>query len=394
MKSTISFSLLIAAIMGSSSALAQSSLEGFSSGRYELHKTTKSTKKNRKPTSEEESQKPVTDADGVQVRVLTPSQLAAEKAEEQKQIALKKAAEEKAAADKKAQEEAASKAVLVAQANPNPAPVEKSVEEPSISEQAESLFSANPEKVYDYYRQEIHPDDIRNNKVEVEFSPVVAYNDSKSNYSFRDYQSFFEAMKLKANVWLTPLIGVSGQFMFSFGADIDDGNSSKVSTKYEMMDLALNFRKFFGLSRKANSLEFAVLYSDNNFKVSNDSVSHPRSKSSGFGVGLKGRFPTSDSYAWTVGGTFFPRLSHSESATAVNVSSGSSDENIRIGFDVGGEWKFSRHSQMLWNLGLTTEKNLFTGSASLPDPTTGVTPSSVSVTNSLYMFNLGYRWGH
>lgn len=389
MKSTILFSFSIAAILWSSFALAQSSLEGFTSGRYEIHKATKSTKKKIRhvASEEEESEKPVTDGDGVKVRLLTPSQLAAEKAEEEKQ----------AAADKKAQEIAANK--IAVPAGPV-APVEKSVDkpedtpEPSISEQAESLFSANPEKVYDYYRQEIHPDDIRNNKVEVEFSPVVAYNDSKSNYSFRNYQSFFEAMKLKANVWLTPLIGVSGQFLFSFGADVDDGSSSKVATKYENLDLALNFRKFFGLSRKANSLEFAVLYSDNNFKVSNDSVSHPRSKSSGFGVGLKGRFPTSDSYAWTVGGTFFPRLSHSESATAVNVSSGSSDENIRIGFDFGGEWKFSRHSQMLWNLGLTTEKNLFTGSASLPDPSTGVTPTNVSVTNSLYMFNLGYRWGH
>ncbi len=396
MKSLISVPFSIAILISGSMALAQSSLEGFSTGRYEIHKSDK--KATRKPLSVDEDSKPVTDGDGMKVRLLTPSQLASEKAAEakakavadadakklaDKQAADKKVLEDKSALEKKLADEQKAKEVATAEA-----------EEPSISEQAESLFSSKAEKVYDYYRQEIHPDDIRNNKVEVEFSPVLGYNDSSSNYSFRQYQSFFEALKLKANVWLTPLIGLSGQILFSFGADIDDANHSKVSTKYENLDLGLNFRKFFGVSRKANSLEFSVLYSDNAFKVSNDSTLHPRLKSSGLGVGLKGRFPTSVSYAWTVGGMFFPRLQHSESATAVNVSSGSVDENIRIGFDVGGEWKFSRYSQMIWSLGVTSERNLFTGPASLPDPSTGSTPTGVSVTNTMYLMNLGYRWGH
>jgi len=141
-------------------------------------------------------------------------------------------------------------------------------------------------------------------------------------------------------------------------------------------------------------LEFSVLYSDDNFNVSKDSVSHPRLKSSGLGVGLKARFPTSLNYAWVIGGNFFPRLQHSESATAVDINSGSTEENIRVGFDFGGEWKFSRHSQMIWDLGVSSERNLFSGSASLPDPSTGSTPSNVSVTNTMYMLNLGYRWGH
>ncbi|MDG0814838.1 hypothetical protein [Bdellovibrio svalbardensis] len=399
MKSSVSILFSVVTLLSGTYALAQSSLEGFSTGRYEIHKSSKSAKSSRKPSSVEgEESKPVTDADGMKVRLLTPSELAAEKAAEAKvaaeiqakklaeqKTAEKKVVEDKAVADKKIIEDQKASEVTVAAAD---------VEEPSISEQAESLFSSQSEKVYDYYRQEIHPDDIRNNKVEVEFSPLLGYNDSSSNYSFRKYQNFFEALKLKANVWLTPLIGVSGQILFSFGGDIDDANHSKVSAKYENLDLGFNFRKFFGVSRKSNSLEFSVLYSDNNFKVSKDSTMHPRIKSSGVGVGLKGRFPTSMSYAWTVGGTFFPRLQHSESATAVNVSSGSTDENTRIGFDVGGEWKFSRHSQMIWSLGVTSEKNLFTGSATLPDSSTGLIPSGVSVTNTMYLMNLGYRWGH
>lgn len=403
MKSSISILFSITILTSGLPALAQSSLEGFSTGRYEIHKSSKSTKSSRNPASVDgDDSKPVTDSDGMKVRLLTPAQLAAEKSAEakkvadaeakllaEKQLAEKTAQETKLANDKKLLEEQKAKN-LAAGSEVS----EAASEEPTISEQAESLFSSKAEKVYDYYRQEIHPDDIRNNKLEVEFSPVLGYNDSSSNYSFREYQSFFEALKLKANVWLTPLIGLSGQILFSFGADVSDGNHTKVATKYEYLDLGLNFRKFFGVSRKANSLEFSVLYSDNSFKVSNDSTLHPRIKSSGVGFGLKARFPTSVGYAWTLGGTFFPRLQHSESATAVNVSSGSSDENIRLGFDVGGEWKFSRHSQMIWSLGVSSEKNLFTGAASLPDPSTGLTPSGVSVTNTMYLLNLGYRWGH
>jgi hypothetical protein len=268
-------------------------------------------------------------------------------------------------------------------------------EEPTISEQAESLFSSKAEKVYDFYRVQVHPDDIRNNKVELEVMPVMAYADSQSNYSFRQYHSLFNALKLKTNVWFTPRIGVSGQMMFSLAADMDSvSDSSRVPTKYEFVDLGINFRKFFGVSRLSNSMEFSVLYSDNKVNVDAESTTRPRLKTSGVGLGLKARLPMSEGYAWTFGGSFFPRLQHSEVETGADIRSGSSDENIRIGLDLGGEFKFSRDSQLLWNLGLSTERNTFTGAASLTDPHTGLTPENVSVTNSLYMFSLGYRWGH
>lgn len=381
-------------------AQAQSSLEGFSTGRYEVRKSVKSK---RLPSSEEGgTESSVTDSEGIKVQLLTPSQLAAEKAAEEKAEKNKKKLDK--LKPKVSQKEAGSEKVNIEKApelEPAKASVaektdmtEKVTQEPSISEQAESLFANKTDKVYEYYRQEVHPEDVRNNKVEIDFAPLLIYNDSSSNYSFRKYQSFFEALKLKASVWLTPLIGVSGQYMFSFGADVDDANHSKISTKYEYVDLGLNFRKFFGISRKANSLEFSVLYSDNSFRVSNESTMHSRLKSNGLGVGLKARLPSSGSYSWVLGGSFFPRLQHSESATAVNARSGSTDENTRLEFDLGGEWLFSRYSQMVWNLGVSSERNLFSGTASLPDSSTGSTPSNVSVTNTLYMLNLGYRWGH
>ncbi|CAE77779.1 hypothetical protein AB1A81_00270 [Bdellovibrio bacteriovorus] len=393
MKSSFSFLIFAALFASAFPATAQVGLEGFSSGRYEVRKANK-----RSPASEAEATPVITDSEGVAVRTLKTSELEAEKKAEaekkEKELAAKKEAEAKAAAET----QAATAASVAPAAAPKVAGAEASpeVEEPTIGEQAESLFSDKASKIFEFYREQIHEDDIRNNRLELDVMPVVAYNDSQSNYTFRDYQSFFNALKIRSNVWFTPLIGVSGQILFSFAADVDSvqADQSRVSAKYEFVDLGLNFRKFFGVSRKSNSLEFSLLLSDNKMTVPSDNTSRARIKTQGLGVGLKARIPTSANYAWTLGGSFFPRLQHSESATGVNIQSGASEESVRIGLDVGGEWKFTRESQMIWSLGASAERNVFDGAAGLPDPGTGLTPNNVSVTNSLYMFSLGYRWGH
>ena len=165
-------------------------------------------------------------------------------------------------------------------------------------------------------------------------------------------------------------------------------------TKYEFVDLALNFRKFFGLSRKANSLETSILYSENKMNTPSDNNSRSKLKSQGVGVGLKARLPTSANYAWTIGGSFFPRVTHTEIETGRDMSSGDPSESTRLGLEVGGEIKFSRESQVVWGLSASAERNLFDGPAALADPSTGSTPANVSVTNSFYILSLGYRWGH
>lgn len=381
MKFVSIFTIIAAVQLWAPMSLAQSSLEGFNTGRYEVHK---STKKSRQPSSVNEA------------AAATPATK-----EDELKVSLKKSDEKTPkVADTEVEKlpakvEKPAEPVVVPPVAPK-AEVAAEVVEPGISEQAQSLFSNQAEKIYEFYREQIHPEDIRNNKLEIEFAPVAIYNDSSSNYSFRNYNSYFNAVKLKANLWFTPLIGVGGKFMFSMGADLDanNGSGSRETAKYEFVDLGINFRKFFGTSRKSNSLEFSILYTDDKVKMSSDATGRVNIKSSGLGLGLKARFPTSANYAWTVGGSFFPRLQHRESEAGAAISSGASEENTRMNYDVGGEWIFSRESQVIWSLGVTTERNLFDGAALAPDPSTGSTPSNVSVTNSLYMFSLGYRWGH
>lgn len=376
MKFVFQLSIILTIACSGAYSLAQSSLEGVSTGRYEIRK--------RSPASEAPS------AEDVDVVLKTP------KVDAKFSSASTSDSNTPAVID--------TKPLVLEPATPESEKTQTSTEEPKveevvepgIQEQAESLFSSKASKIYSFYREQIHPDDIRNNRVEIDILPSLIYNDSQSNYSFRDYQSFFNALKFKSNVWFTPLIGVSGQILFSMAADLDamSADRSRVSAKFEQMDLGINFRKFFGVSRKASSLEFSVLYSDHKMTVPSDTLSRVRIKSQGLGLGIKSRIPSSTNYAWVLGGSFFPRVQHSEEETGLAISSGSIAESSRVGLELGGEYKFTRESQMIWSLGMTTERNMFNGTATVADPNTGAAPSNVSVTNSTYLFSLGYRWGH
>ncbi|WP_413559300.1 hypothetical protein [Bdellovibrio sp. HCB209] len=383
------FSLFIVVISLNSVAHAQSSLEGFSTGRYEVRKTApKLTKRN--PAQSEPAKPVAVAAEETALEAEAKTAVTAKADEKSAQVVTTTSTTTAVV------QSAATPAATVAPAASPVAVKEEKPVEPTIGAQAEALFTNKADKIYDYYAETIHPDDVRNNRLEVEISPVAVYNESTSNYSFREYQSFYDAVRFKANVWLTPLIGVSGKFMFSMAADIDsmEADKSRVTARYEFLDLGLNFRKYFGESRKANSLEFSVIYSDEKMSTPTDAVNRVRINTHGFGLGLKARLPSSVDYAWVIGGSFFPRLQHSETANDSGVNSGAVEDNSRLGLEFGGEWRLSRSSQLLWGLEASAEKNMFDGPAALPDPSTGSTPKNVSVTNSLYMFSLGYRWGH
>lgn len=276
-----------------------------------------------------------------------------------------------------------------------PAPAIEPVE-PTLSEQTKALFGSDYGKIREFYQEQIHPDDPRLNRVEIQLVPGLAYNDSKSNYSYRSYQMNYGEMDIQANVWATPLMGITGGLRSSFGASLrgDSATNSMLPVKNEEMNFGLKFRRFDGLSRKSNSTEFSLLYSETTLSLPVDSTARSRLKSSGVGLGLSLKMPTSAQHAWIFGGQFFPRLQHTETKSALDLSSGSSAENFRLGLDLGGEFRMSRESQLVYDMGWSMEKNLFDGPAAAVDAESGVTPSNVTVTNTLLKFSFGYRWGH
>lgn len=284
----------------------------------------------------------------------------------------------------------------ILQGQPLPAKMVPAAAEPTISQQAQSIFSANPEKVLDFYQSQFDDADPRRNKVEISFAPSYVTNESSSNYSYRDYRSVFTGMNVGANVWLTPAVGLGGNFMFSLGADTSGDAVTNVRSPahFEFMDLGLKFRQFFGFSQTSKSVEFDLLYSDYKFNVEGDDMYREKLKSSGLGLKMTLRVPTSNEVAWLMGASFFPRLQHSETKTGIDFSSGDNTENVRFGVQLGSEIKLSRESQVFYEASVSSEKNLFDGSATVADPATGATPKNVSVTDTFYLFTIGYRWGN
>jgi hypothetical protein len=279
----------------------------------------------------------------------------------------------------------------VAPAEKAPAPVE-----PSLAAQAKSLFTAEPGTVLNFYQEQFDPTDPRRNNVEISFAPTFVTNESSSNYSYRNYRSVFSAALLGANVWLTPAMGLGGDFLFSLGADTsaDSATGIRSPVRQEMFDVALKFRQFFGFSPMSKSVEFDVIYSDYKFNVDSDDVRRSRLVTTGLGLRTVLRVPSSPVLAWTLGGSFFPRLHHSESAAGADLSSGANTDNVRIGLLLGAEMQLSRESQLFWEASASSERNLFNGTAVAVDPNTTVAPKNVSVTNSFYRLSFGYRWGN
>lgn len=328
--------MLVCSLLSPSLAFAQMGLEGFSTGRYEIRKNKTPTVIQRNPTSQELNK-------------------------------------------------------------PNPAPVSEAPkvrEEPTLKEHAESLFSDNVEKVYGYYRSEVSEEDVRNNRMELEIFPSLVNSDSSSNSSYRDFRSHYSAIGLRANIWFTPRLGLTGKFSTSLGGDLDSVDGmQRHQAKYESAELGLRLRKFFGNTLQSKSIEFSALYVDDKLDVDGSSASRSKLESHGLGLGMRARLPSSDTHAWMVGAKLFPRLQHQEKVAASNVSSGAPTESTRLSFEVGSEFKLDRRDQIFWNISFESSKDLFEGAAALPNPGSAQPVQNVSAKTSSYIFSLGYRWG-
>lgn len=269
------------------------------------------------------------------------------------------------------------------------------VQQPSMTDQLRGMVLGQDQPIVEAYKERVHPDDVRLNRIEIDIASGVFSNHSQSNYSFREYNSTAPQLKVGAQFWFTPFLGIYGDYMMSLGADVagDPVTRSRVAAHHEWTEIGLDFRQFFGMSRKANSVEFGFHFSEYKLGVPSDDSDRVQLKSTGIGLHLSSRIPVAPSYAWILGGKLMPRVQHKEIETGVAASSGTSSESSRVDAFVGGEFKMSRQNQILWNLTSSFEKNQFQGTASLRDPSTGAEPRNVSVTNTVVVLSLGYRWG-
>lgn len=276
---------------------------------------------------------------------------------------------------------------------PEPVPV-KIDETPSWKEQLKELVYAPPTEIQEY-KERIHPDDNRLNQIEINLMPGVMSVNSKSNLDYRDYKTTAPAWLLGGEFWLTPFMGVYGSYTSTIGGDVigDPSTNSHVSAQHEWTEIGFDLRKYFGMSRKANSVTFGVDYTSYKFTVPSDSTYREDLSSNAIGFHVQARMPVAPNYAWTFGARVAPRVNISEKNTALDLSSGSSPQAIRLGANVGGEFKLSREHQLIWQLSISYEKAKYGDQSSLPDPNTGSVVNGVSVDSTTTFLQFGYRWG-
>lgn len=245
------------------------------------------------------------------------------------------------------------------------------------------------------YVENVHPDDVRNNKTELDLLPAYFWHKSASRYSYRDYKSDSMGISFSLRSIIDENYVGEASYLGSFAADIEANDATKdnVATKYEMIELGLKRRNYFGLSRKAIAFSYGLAFIDKSSKVSGGEGTRASVKTSGLKLAMDLRVPMTPHYAQTLGAYFVPKATHSEKTTALALDSGRAKENYVIGLKLGGEFKINRHHQLLWSLEQQIEKNQFSGEASLDDPDNGLKPENVSVTQTMSILSFGYRWG-
>ncbi len=261
-----------------------------------------------------------------------------------------------------------------------------------LTEQMKELLLGGTDKEIEDYQKRIHPQDPRQNVVNISFSPAYYYNDSDSRYSFRRYNSNGPGLGLGMNVWMTPFFGMQSKFFTSVSASQRNGESM-VSTEVQAFEAGVRFRKHFGYSRKAAQLSWGIDYHDSQNKISKSSTSSIGRKSTGVSLSLEAELPKSVTYSTTMGVAIRPRMQHKEHNTGIEAQSGSKGETNAINMSLGGQWLLDRQNQLFWRGEYSVERNLFEGSASVADPTNDATPEGVSVTNTMMIFYFGFRWG-
>lgn len=268
--------------------------------------------------------------------------------------------------------------------------------EPGLMDHLSALWSGQRQDVLNYYREQLDPDDVRLNLVEIQVLSALTKGRSESSYSYRDHEMTSTDLKIRSNVWFTPLIGLTGSMRFSLAGSIFEEKEPKnpESVHHEEMELGVKVRHHFNLSATSPVLEARFYYIDDDYRLASDSMARLRTETTGFGLGVQGLVHSSKELIWTLGAFYEPQLSHREMSGDLSARSGYRPQTAGHGIELGGEWKMKRSSQVVYGVEYRSEKNQFDGRATLVDPESGIFPNDIGVTSTRLTFSLGYRWGH
>jgi len=233
--------------------------------------------------------------------------------------------------------------------------------------------------------------------IQLYISHFFLYNSATSNYSFREYNSFSNALELGGRIQLSQAIGAEARYNVSLGADIDGDtlNHSKSFTKFNEFKSGVFFHLDSGSEAefKINSVEFKLLFIDKRMILPPDDLNRMSLKSTGFGIGVKTPLDLKHPSFWSLDISFYPNLQHAEEKMGIAVSSGNHKQSSLTEVGLNHILFQNARNELYLRTELQVEKNYFDGPAQLLDPKSNATPSNVSITNSTLKLSLGFSWG-
>jgi hypothetical protein len=231
--------------------------------------------------------------------------------------------------------------------------------------------------------------------VEVRFAPGFLYNDSNSNYWFREYNSASPSVSISTSIWLSHSFGLECSYLSSLGAEIPGSPTdvSHIPVSHQWFTFGLQARDY-NPQETSSQFIYGLKYSDYTFQAPLDSQYRSRLKTSGIGIYLKMIGAKNETRSNVFEVEIYPQTKHKEVQTTITLNSGDKVETNAIALGFGQLYKVHDRSHFFWNFRTSFEKNNFSGTANTVDPKTSQTPSGVTVTNQTYLLEFGYQWGH
>jgi hypothetical protein len=238
--------------------------------------------------------------------------------------------------------------------------------------------------------------DRRWDLLDINVAPAYSLQDSKSRFTYRNYQFSAPGVMLTADTWLAPSLGFHASFFSTLSGsltDAPDGSSSVWATQQNFA-IGARWRHPTSDSTLAPTLTFGGDWESDQMKVPAHSLLRQHLRTDGVVISGGVEVPSSAHYAWTTELSIMPLADQTERSGTINISSGTHSDSSIFGLAVGGRYAFDHTNSIYWKLTGRYQKDIYDGRATPSDPLTGQTLSGVTVTTKSLLLELGFSFGN
>lgn len=273
-------------------------------------------------------------------------------------------------------------------------PIHQSYKDLSFSDHLGALYRGSAQEKIQEAKEGLPAEDPRLRRLNLEILVGTQQTESQSVSAYRNYSFASLYYETKANVWLTPGIGVGLSYGTSHMADMPSpmNDQSRIAIRSEQLQGGVWYRRYFGGLVGGNSLESGLFWLQNNLVVPSGEARRPALITSGFGLGVNGRITSGRGFVLQLGGKFYPQLSHRESYLISSYRTGSSPTAGGFQINASGEFLISSSHSVLLGFTQKVERQQFTGDSGMLDPSTNQLTQSASVQATQNLMVFGFRW--